>query len=580
VSRQLLVQKGRLYRQTVLRRVTFIGVTGSCGKTTTKELIAAVLSTKLKGHKSLDSYNASHHLAQAMLEIGPRHDFCVLEMAVGRRLGQLPVEVALVKPQIGVVTTVNLDHISVFRTADAITAEKSELVARLPPDGTAVLNADDPRVLAMQARARCRVLTYGLAPLATVRAGDITGRWPDPLAFTVVHAGESHRVETQLYGAHLLPNVLAALTVAIAMKIPLAASVEAVRTVTAYPGRMSPVSSPDGVTFIRDDYKAPLYSIPAVLQFLQEARATRKVVVMGTISDFLGPNGPKYVGVAEQALEVADHVILVGPNASMSLKAKRHRKGAALYAAETVDDARQFLGRILQPGDLVLLKGSSKSDHLETLVTTRVTSGGQQAPRAPEAALGTRDVRPIQVVIGLGNPGDSAMSTPHNVGQRTVDLVAVALGARFEAAEEALVARVEQPAATWYLVKPVIRMNATGSVVISLGARLGFGAEDIILVQDDIDLPVGTVRTRMDGGDGGHRGVRSVLFALQSDAVRRVKIGVGRPAQRGDVLRHVLETFEPAEAAVVDKACAEAAKRVLDLLGIRVRSRDVGSAAH
>ena len=552
-----LFMLARPYRRTMLRSVTFVGVTGSSGKTMAKELIVAILSTRLTGHKTPHDLNQPRFTAMTILRTRPWHDFCVLEIAGNRR--PLDRVLAVAKPRIGVLTTIGAEH----DTVEAMAAEKGKLVAMLPGDGTAVLNADDPRVLAMQAQCPGRVLTYGVAPSAMVRAEAIDGRWPDRLAFTVVHAGRSLRVHTQLCGTHWVSSVLAALTTALAMGIPLAAAVEAVRTVPPFPGRMSPVPSPDGVTFIRDDAKAPLWSIALAFRFLQEARARRKIIVIGTISDYTGDPGRKYAAVARQALVTGDHVVFVGQNAAKVLKLKQHLPDGALHALPSVDAAQRHLERILAPGDLVLLKGS-RADHLETLVHARVASPDARAPAGPGPAPAPVGP-PVRAIVGLGNPGERYERTPHNVGQRALDVLARSLGVMFAPDDEAMVARVDHPAGTCYLVKPLTAVNAAGPVLRRLAQRLGFAAETCILLHDDIDLPVGAVRVRMDGGDGGHRGVRSVLEAFESFAVRRVKIGVGRPAQGDHVARHVLDAFDPVELAAIDKACAEAAARALGL---------------
>ena len=251
----MLLGSTALYRRAGLRRVSFIGVTGSCGKTTAKELIAAVLASQFQGRKNPGNGNYPSALARTIVGVRPWHDFCVLEIAAAIQGERLPFEglLRLVRPEIGVVTNIGTDHLSAFGTVEAIAAEKGKLIAALPPQGTAVLNADDPRVLAMRARCAGRVLTYGLAPEALVRAEHISARWPERLAFTVRYAEQAHEVHTQLCGAHLVPCVLAALAVGIALGVPLATAARAVQTVPPFRRRMEVVQHPDGVTFIRDD---------------------------------------------------------------------------------------------------------------------------------------------------------------------------------------------------------------------------------------------------------------------------------------------------------------------------------------
>jgi PTH1 family peptidyl-tRNA hydrolase len=117
-----------------------------------------------------------------------------------------------------------------------------------------------------------------------------------------------------------------------------------------------------------------------------------------------------------------------------------------------------------------------------------------------------------------------------------------------------------------YLVKPLSFMNVSGPVVAAALRRHRATAADLILVYDDIDLPLGTIRVRMKGSAGGHNGVRSIIEALGTSDIRRVKVGVGRPLRKEDVADHVLTTFEPEEQPAVEAAVAEAADRVLSML--------------
>ena len=169
------------------------------------------------------------------------------------------------------------------------------------------------------------------------------------------------------------------------------------------------------------------------------------------------------------------------------------------------------------------------------------------------------------VVVGLGNPGPEYQGTRHNVGQRVLDALAKTLKKAFRRDGRALVARGQWRGEPLYLVKPQTFMNVSGPAVAAALRKLHLTAADLVLVYDDIDLPLGTVRVRMQGGAGGHNGVRSVIEALGTQEIRRVKVGIGRPATRAQVTDHVLEPFEPDERDAVEAAVAEAAERVLAL---------------
>jgi PTH1 family peptidyl-tRNA hydrolase len=175
-----------------------------------------------------------------------------------------------------------------------------------------------------------------------------------------------------------------------------------------------------------------------------------------------------------------------------------------------------------------------------------------------------------QAIIGLGNPGSEYRDTRHNVGQRAVDTLAHQLRARFSREAGHQVARTEWQGEGLHLIKLRCFMNGSGAAVARLSRSLHLSAADLIIVFDDIDLPLGTVRIRMKGSAGGHNGVRSVIEALGTDAFRRVKIGIGRPAPPGErkelVVDHVLSPFYPDEQDAVAAACAEAAAAALKLV--------------
>lgn len=171
-----------------------------------------------------------------------------------------------------------------------------------------------------------------------------------------------------------------------------------------------------------------------------------------------------------------------------------------------------------------------------------------------------------RVVIGLGNPGPEYRDTRHNVGQRVVDALARTLRASWRRDGSTVIARGRWRGEPVRLIKPISFMNESGPVVAKALRRAEAGPADVILVYDDIDLPLGTVRLRMKGSHGGHKGVQSVLAALGTQEIKRVKVGVGRPDQKDDVPDHVLTSFEREELPTVEAAVAEAAEKVLALL--------------
>jgi UDP-N-acetylmuramoyl-tripeptide--D-alanyl-D-alanine ligase len=348
-----------------LSDVAFIGITGSAGKTTTKELVAAVLSTRSRGTQTPGGANSPAAIASTVLRTRRRDSFCVVEIAAG-----FPGDVArvarVVRPEVAAVTRIGSDHYKTFRSLEATAAEKRRLLEHVVAGGTAVLNADDPHVLAMREGFPEGVLTFGCSPDVDLRALDVRAAWPERLSFTLHHREQSLPVRTLLCGKHWVPSVLAALGVTLALGVPLEQSVPALADVPPLPSRMSPIFR-QGVTFILDDVKAPRWALGSAFAFLAEARAERKVAVLGTISDYPGASSQVYARTAEQAAAVADEVVFVGPNSRHALKARGHgERGLSAWA--TLPEAKRYLEATLRAGDLVLVKGSQKADGLASLI--------------------------------------------------------------------------------------------------------------------------------------------------------------------------------------------------------------------
>jgi len=175
-----------------------------------------------------------------------------------------------------------------------------------------------------------------------------------------------------------------------------------------------------------------------------------------------------------------------------------------------------------------------------------------------------------QAIVGLGNPGTEYRDTRHNVGQRVVDGLARRIHARFAREGGHQVAPGRWQGQAIYLVKPSAFMNVTGPAVARICRKLHLGPSDLIVVYDDLDLPLGKVRSRMKGSSGGHNGVRSLIEALGTSDIRRVKIGIGRPGPPGErkdeIPDHVLSPFFPDELDAVETACVEAADLALQLV--------------
>jgi aminoacyl-tRNA hydrolase len=307
-----------------------------------------------------------------------------------------------------------------------------------------------------------------------------------------------------------------------------------------------------------------------------------------------------------QARQVADIVVFVGSWASSVLKADRSRGEHALRAFGRVRDAAEYINSITRAGDLVLLKGTNKQDHLLRIILARTgdvacwrddcrrncfcdecpdrnTPSGP--PRSVDSApavgaspplplSGQRPIEPDEfVIVGLGNPESRYAGTPHNIGYEVVDRLATSLGLTWSTFLDAWIARGSFNGRCLCLVKMRMPMNMVGLGLKRLSNGISFQPEQCVLVHDDLDLPLGTVRARLSGGAGGHRGVVSVLEAFQTDAFRRVKLGVGRPDAKLNRTEYVLSPLTPAARTVIDQAVHTAEARILEMATEPTRGR-------
>ena len=357
-----------LYRRLLGGR-HFVGVTGSCAKSTTTRLAGQVLGALGPGFASGLGGNAGPHISRAVLGIRPSHRYGVQELS-GHQPGALDAAIAIFQPTIGVVTWIRSDHWRAFADPGGIAEEKGKLVAALPARGTAVLNADDPVVLAMRARTRARVLTFGLAPEADVRGSDVTSRFPERLSLTVHHGGESLPLRTQLVGEHMASPVLAAVAVGLACGLSLAACVRQLEGAEGVRHRLTVHRLENGATLLLDTCKAPLWTVEASLRVLETATAKRKTFVAGTLSDYHGSASRAYRSVARRALEIADRVYFVGPMAERAQREQARAGDRELRMFPHTLALHEHLEGRLEDGDLVLLKGSS-AEHLERVLEAR-----------------------------------------------------------------------------------------------------------------------------------------------------------------------------------------------------------------
>lgn len=353
-------------------RVRFIGITGSCGKTTTAELLAAILSREGRVREAIGA-NTTDYIARRILTVAPWHRFCVSEVSA-HELGVIVRSAKVLRPDVAVVTNIGADHYGEYRSLEATAAEKVKLVEALGPRGIAVLNADDPYVCGMGQRTRGRVITFGLSEQAMVRGENVSCAWPRRLSLDVCREGERIHVQTQLLGEHWAHAVLAAMAAAIAAGVPAERAARAIGAVCPIPSRMSEHATPDGVTFVRDDFKAPFWTVAACADVLRKANAKRKIVAIGSVSDTPKSHSERQRAIIRQVQDVVDKIVFIGSYSRSALKARSGPNDDRIMAFDTLYEFDMFLREYLQAGDFVLLKGSRRSDHFDRIVLSRTNN--------------------------------------------------------------------------------------------------------------------------------------------------------------------------------------------------------------
>lgn len=348
-----------------------VAVTGSNGKTTTKNMLSAILGAEGATVAPVGSFNNEVGAPISMLGIDHGTRYLVVEMGADG-VGDIAKLVSVAKPDVGIVLTVGLAHVGKFGSADAIELAKGEMVDDLPETAVAVLNVDDPRVARMSSRTRARVQWFGLGESADVRAVDVEATAAGT-AFTVVADGERHPVQLAILGEHHAMNALAALTAARAVGVPLERSIAALEgLVRAERWRMEVLDGPRGSVIINDAYNASPDSMAAALKTLAQITRggeLRSVAVLGEMAELgeFADDEHDRIGRLIVRLNVRQ-LIVVGHNA-------RHIHNAAglegswdgeSVLVDTAEEAYDLLRDSLREGDVVLVK-SSKSAGLRLL---------------------------------------------------------------------------------------------------------------------------------------------------------------------------------------------------------------------
>ena len=334
-----------------------VGITGSVGKTTTKEATAAALGARYRVLRTVASYNNEIGVPLTFLGQEPGHEVAVIELGF-----YVPGEIAdlskLVRQRVGIVTTIPDIPVHFARTPDldAIVKGKAELIEALPEDGIALLNGDDPRVRGMASRTHARVIRFGEGADCEIRATDVREEGLAGTRFRVHAGGRSAEARLPLPGRHLVSSALAALGAAVALDVPLDEAVVGLETLERPAHRMS-VRRTDDLTVIDDSYNSSPAAVHAALTVLREVRG-RRIAVLGDMLELGTLSVGAHETVGADVAKSVDLLVAVGELAA-TIAASAERHGLRdVHRATDGGEALVRLRQLLRPGDTVLVKGS------------------------------------------------------------------------------------------------------------------------------------------------------------------------------------------------------------------------------
>jgi len=338
-----------------------IGITGSVGKTTTKELAASVLGRGYATIKSEASYNNEIGLPLTLLQLTSEHERAVLEMGM-YDVGEIADLARMGQPQVGVVTIVRPVHMERAGTFERIVEAKTELVEALPPapEGTAILNYDDENVRNMSESTEARILTYGLSPQADLWADRIEGLGLEGIRFRIHYGGETLHVKLPLLGRHSVHTALRATAVGLVEGLSWQEIIEGLRSVEPSAQlRLYAVGGPKGSTILDDTYNASPASTIAALNLLDELGG-RRIAVLGDMLELGDYEEEGHGKVGMRALEVADVLVTVGRLGRIigEVAVRWGMSPDKVHMFESNDEAIDLLERVVREDDVILVKGS------------------------------------------------------------------------------------------------------------------------------------------------------------------------------------------------------------------------------
>ncbi len=351
---------------------TVVGITGSVGKTSTKEMVAAVLGRRFCTLKTRKSYNSEASLPTVLLQLTPDHTAAVLELGMWAP-GEIRHLASLARPHIGIVTNIGPSHLERMGSMEAITNAKAELVEALPPEGVALLNRDDERVRSLAARTQARVVTYGTHPEADLCAEQVTSNGLQGIACTLRYQGERRPCRLPLVGRHTIYNALAAAASGLVLGLSWDDILAGLHDTTTQL-RINVIETHDGITILDDTYNAAPASVIAALDLLAELHGYR-LAILGDMLELGSVEEDAHRRVGTHAAAIADSLICLGSRAHRWVADAAAQAGMnqeLIYCVDTHDHAVTLAQHVLQSGHAI---NTNEPNHRSAYILVKGSRG-------------------------------------------------------------------------------------------------------------------------------------------------------------------------------------------------------------
>ena len=336
--------------------IPVIGITGSSGKTTTKEMISAVLEMAFTVLKTEKNYNNEIGVPKMLLQLTEDHDVCVLEMGM-RGLGQIAELAEIAEPTMGVITNVGTSHIELLGSQENIGKAKQELIDALPSTGAAVLNHDDPFVLPMAKATTAKVLTYGMDTESSIQGKDLTYT-SKGINFVVCEEGEEWNVFLPMIGIHNVYDALSAIGVGRILGVPREEIVQAFKEFPGIPMRQEIVPFPT-FTVLNDTYNANPNSMEESLRAMGQLQGKRKIAMLGDMLELGEHSKAAHEAIGKVLVEEQyDMVFTFGDMMKQAASVAKQGGVPYVYVGKSHLDIANAYYEVRQEGDVILIKGS------------------------------------------------------------------------------------------------------------------------------------------------------------------------------------------------------------------------------